>query len=927
MADLTHLEVSRTGPAFAEFPRSQLPLTRSRRPTQTIQIYGRCRAWYVYCSAFNALTWLMYRGSDAQHMQCHGLSTAIRSFRHQAFRSTFTPKPTRNAPYFTFPTRPVTLSRPFASAALANAPVRCVEAETSPKLSPAALARAASQTIRMCGKEKQFGDALYILNSMRFSIYPPSSKPPLSPRGRVKSTLVPKPERSLLSSTPSSIRDYTFIDFGQPVPTRLASHSFLHSLVKAGFPTKAAAQAELMMADGIRIHTKTMESILASTVDQSSYPPIQSLRVPPRKAHLDVSKYPIVDTHTRIAVRLLEEARRRRQERTQRMYDLVINACLIQGEIIVASLLFIMLIKDWQLRRALKNQRANNPPPESSEPLTASSLSSLHPTRPIHWSLLERIDRTLTTRKDPRDPLFQNAIQALANLAFTVDTGQYPSRLMGGLIKALYSVPKSHAGVYVGSPTEVNPVNAYRYIHQVLMRLVGDAGGTRDKQRDLAARRKFNVKAFNTLLHYCLRHRLSKVHASNLLEVMRDKGRDGIVSSVNILLRSSTLLRDDTIRMDRRCSAQTVDSAPTALLSVCRSKLPLTRWAHIIDVLKLELAVRYPSEPVIHIPATPDPYTATGLIAHLTATDRGHIIAEKLIDIIPELVPTEDGSRIPIEERGRRAVPYGPYFFTSVLNALAKGGRTGYAERVWKLAVEAEKASRAGGNNSWFLPIHAYTCMIQLYSKEARAGKVAATRNGNRGAIGLGRRRCGMRIASAMARGKWVFRTVQARCERSETAKGRDDALGQVQLGQVQLALREFTPDERYFNALLELYGRRALRYARPMKSRKSYWRRLEKFASRRFAGSGVTAVHWNPMLAEIVTEMHKYGYKVPGSFRFLLVGRISCGDIGDFEPLQPIRPGPLPLPRQNPHRIPVLKSRGLPVPRGKPRRRTRRGV
>ena len=742
---------------------------------------------------------------------------------------------------------------------------------------------------------------------MRFSIYPPNSNPPPPPppSERAASTWIPKPERSrLLSSTPS-VNGYTFINFGQPVPTRLASHSFLHSLVNAGLPTKAAAQAELMMADGIRIRTKTMESILASTVDQSSYPPIQPSKVLPfRKApHNAPSKYPILDAHTRIAVRLLEEARRRRQERTERMYDVVINACLIQGEIIVASLLFIMLIKDWQLRSALKNQCANNPLSEPSKPPTAPPF---YPTRQTYWSLLERINHTLTTRKDPQDPLFRNALQALANLAFAVDTGLFPSRFMGSLIKALYSVPKSDARVYIGSPPKAR-LNAYEYIHEVLMRLADDAGGKRDKQMDLVAGRKFNSHAFNALLYYCVYRRMSKAHASDLLEAMKKKRFGITVHSANLLLRCSTLLRDDSIRVDRRCPAHTADSAPIALPPTPHPNLPLTRWAHIVDVLKLEHALQYPSDPVIHTPATPNSYTVTGLITHLTATNRGHIIAEKLYEIIPELnLVDEDGSRVTIEERGRCTVSYGPYFFTTVLNALVKGGRIRYAEQVWRLAVAAEKASWVDRTEPWFLPIHAYTCMLQLYSEEGSPGKVTASSSRNRS---------NRRSASAMVMGKQVFRTVQFRCRFLESVEGRDV------LSQVPPALQKFTPDERYFNALLDLYGSRALGYARPMKNRRGYWRWLEKITGNRFARSGVTTDYWHPMLAEIIPEMDKYGYKVPEGLRFLLVGRISNVDIGGSEPWQATRPGPLPL-RRSLQYIPVLKTRGLPVPRGRPRRR-----
>jgi len=852
-------------------------------------------------------------------MQCYRWSTAIRSFRLPAFNSAFTPNPTRNASRSTFPTRLVVQSRLLVSAALANAAkqaARRVETETSPTLSQAALARAASQTIRMCAKERQFGDALYILNSMRFSIYPPGSNPQ-PPRKQAASTWAPKPS-GLLSSTPSSINNYTFINFGQPVPTRLASHSFLHSLVKAGLPTKAAAQAQLMMADGVRIRTRTMESILASAVDRSPYPPIQSPTAPLGKFNVQaLHKYRIADEHTYVAVHLLEEARRRRQERTHRMYDIVINACLIQGEIIVASLLFIIAIKDWQLREALKNQCANNPPPEPSEPLNSSPL---HPTWKTRLSLFERINHTLATRKDPEDPLFQNAIQALANLAFAVDTGQFPPRYMGSLIKALYSVPRSPTIVYIGSPPEVRPVNAYKYINQVLVRLVDDAGGKRDSQRDLAAGRNFNAHAYTALLHYCLGRRLSKIYASNLLEAMENR----IEPSANLLLRSSTLLRDDTIRMNR-CPAHTAP-APVVPLSTHRGTFPSTRWAHIVHTLKLELAVRYPSEPIIHTPAAPDRHTVTDLISHLTATGHGHIIAEKLTDIIPELSPRDEyGLRCPIGERGRHAVSCGPRFFTAVLNALVKGGRTRYVEWVWRLALEAEKASWADGNESWLLPIHAYTCVVQSSSKEGRVRKVTMSlrRNGKGGVVGRGGRGFATRIASATAVGKEVFLAVQARCRFLEIAE-RDRTFN---LG--PLALWETTPDERYFNALLDLYGRRVLGYARPMKSRKGYWKLLEKAASDRFTRSGVPTVHWHPMLAEIAAEMRKYGYDVPEGLRFLFVGRVSSLDVGDSESLQPVQSGPLPLPRRNYHRIPILKTRGLPIPRGKgkPRRRIRRGV
>jgi hypothetical protein len=200
--------------------------------------------------------------------------------------------------------------------------------------------------------------------------------------------------------------------------------------------------------------------------------------------------------------------------------------------------------------------------------------------------------------------------------------------------------------------------------------------------------------------------------------------------------------------------------------------------------------------------------------------------------------------------------------------------------------------------------------MLQLYSDEGRVRKATGS---------LRRYRSERRIVSAMAMGKRVFRTVQVRCQLLETAERKGV------LSRAPPALRKFAPDERYFNALLDLYGRRALRYARPMKNCRGYWRWLEKIANGRFVRSGVATIHWHPMLAEIVAEMHKYGYKVPEGLRFLLVGRIPDVDVGGSETVQAVRPGLLPPSRRNPRHIPVLKTRGWPVSRGKPRRRVRR--
>jgi len=56
----------------------------------------------------------------------------------------------------------------------------------------------------------------------------------------------------------------------------------------------------------------------------------------------------------RRSVALLNAFRHCRYHRTESMYERVIEACLLQGEIVTAALLFVLLVRDWQGRRTVQ---------------------------------------------------------------------------------------------------------------------------------------------------------------------------------------------------------------------------------------------------------------------------------------------------------------------------------------------------------------------------------------------------------------------------------------------------------------------------------------------------------------------------------------------------------------------------------------------
>ncbi|KAG8933341.1 hypothetical protein FRC02_012093 [Tulasnella sp. 418] len=61
-----------------------------------------------------------------------------------------------------------------------------------------------------------------------------------------------------------------------------------------------------------------------------------------------------LDYSTQRAILFVRVARHARQKRTTHMYKRIIDACLIQGEVIVGTLLFVLLVRDWQARQMIK---------------------------------------------------------------------------------------------------------------------------------------------------------------------------------------------------------------------------------------------------------------------------------------------------------------------------------------------------------------------------------------------------------------------------------------------------------------------------------------------------------------------------------------------------------------------------------------------
>ena len=838
------------------------------------------------------------------------------------------------------------------------------EASTESQLSSAQISRAAAQAVRLSFATGDIRNAYYIVNSLRLS-------------------LLRKNNRSLLNipGVRSQIARFDPIVFPQFASPRLAAHALLHGLIRAGLTSKASQQAHLMMRDGIKIRSGSFDTTLSSLLSKATSSKVSATqRMDEGPAILHLRPSMVSDPCTRCAVRLLLQSHRSRQRRSQNAYQSLINACLLQGEILVGSLLFAMVVQEWRLPRLVAHLGNNCEDSEAPvEPIRESSRVCLghrrYPVVPqaqLMHAILSSIDPTMSQE----DPDFHTSLQALANLAVLLDRRQIPFPHIAPLIRALYRCPRMDDLVWIHIDRIPTQVKAYPYFHGVLKRLMASLPSTYPSQGNYSVLPPLDLNAYNTLLHYALRHRCSPALANDLMMHMttqRQKPLQPDITTYNILLRSGTLIRRHDVveyslaqmrrNLDGGKGTESVEKSNIrkgVTSSQLRMALLTSRFRKALFRMDTEKLNILPKG--LNVPLKADSFTLTSYLAYLTSTGQPHIVARILFRLLPELCIIDHpswGSMSANERRNlsrlsrracvQRAVEYGPYFFTAVLNALCKAGKTGLAERVWLLAKEAERVSwihefmpRSG---PWCLPVHAYTSMMQCYAAEARRGltlrgrvrggpstqvqsthgdardwtpqtkrhvrgwaRFILTRNkafSRRVCRGLAGRRMGNVLFRSMKSGGTAVYQALMNVKRVDRGKWRNVDIP--------------TPDARFFNAALALFARNPGMRIRGARTARPYWRRRLRLARSRYASQGAFEKHWNPQLQAVTREMTAAGYVLPIALRYLFVGRWTPGTWQKDKPRQlDVQPFFFPLSQRSsprPHAVPTVKTRGLPIP------------
>ncbi|KAH0839554.1 hypothetical protein J3R83DRAFT_443 [Lanmaoa asiatica] len=820
---------------------------------------------------------------------------------------------------------------------------------------PQHLAIFAAKAVRIACSTGAFRDAHFIINSLHSSNRPDA----------------PQPKPIKLPFMPAF--EFTPITFDKPISPRLSAHVMLHHIIRNDSPLRAYETAQILMKKGIPLRQATLLKVTEALLHA---PPTVFSVLKEKGASmfhspgflpdsLPINPDAIEDDPLRFALMLLLKARENRRQCSDRAFEALVNFCLLQGEIIMGSLLFVLLVKDYEAKAQKAQEiKARLTAQEVCQGVASPQLidrwkeliRSRLPSKRLLKTITQQCEEELSDDSGDR----QEVLQALANLAGLIDSRSMPFSDVSHLLRVLYSCPKLPNTVMILEGNSERTVNAHQYFHRVIFGLLQNLPTRKTKDPPAKHRGKrvhvmppLSRETYNTLVHYALRHRLSVSLARNVLHHMEHVRRPGLkpdTTTYNIVVRSSTLLRRNDIVSfvvaELRKLKENTDHGITVPSDLPhRHPRPGSNSQSFSELLTLSPASS-------NVPA--DMYTLTSYITHLTSTGNPHVVASILFHVLPELIivdhpawgdnPPSAYERAAMARRARqerlyRAVSLGPHFFTSVLNALSKAGKTGLAERVWLLAKQAEKISWLRGGteglevvDGWCLPVHAYTIMMQVYAAEARKGfRVASLETGDHkwqphteskdkvkgwaryvlakdkiAGRNRSRRTLGLRMGAVLYRS--MFRA----------ARDIYDTLTRI-VPNAQPRVYNLQPDARFFNAALEMFGRQSGTMRRAAQTRPTHWRQKERKAMMRYSRRGIVPRNCNPFLQRVVHGMLDAGFEVPMAYRRLFLGTWVYASM-NRRGVTVVNRQPLAFPRPKkrflPYALPTHKERGLPIQR-----------
>ncbi|GJJ07662.1 hypothetical protein Clacol_001867 [Clathrus columnatus] len=533
---------------------------------------------------------------------------------------------------------------------------------------------------------------------------------------------------------------------GRQTPSRLVAHSLVHSLLRKGQVMDAAYEMKYIMSLGVTFHHRTLQkniSLLCSipfsgTANQTVTSNFIVDSVYPgdsESSFLLSALYSRLPPPTRLATSLLITGRRYRQKRTEEMFNRLIDACLLQGEIVIATLLFVLLVKDWQFRSVVRasgsrdeplvcdtetQQRLSHlgfPSPSFGKTIALHRLKIPYPEPATLQRILSSIKDRMVFTNTPTEAHL-DSIKSLALLASLVEEKSLPYGNISFLLRVIQDCPRGavYHTMTIRHRGQLQSLPVYKYLHNVLSDICYGLPSQKPKQADIVNPCMLpclDLRSYNTLLHYVLRHRRSPAMANQIIEHLISHRKPPLkpdIVTYNILLRSASLLGRNDI----------------AFIILERLKQPLNSGISSVEIPKLTSLDKQPRRNIpkqiatqtLTVPfrdhttsITPDTYTLSSYVIHLVLTDQLDIMMKTLLELFPILILPANrwqGDSSEFQLSLERAVSYGPYVLAAFLDGCQKAGKTGMMERLWFLAKEAEF-------DSWKQPLDLELMLLGAY--------------------------------------------------------------------------------------------------------------------------------------------------------------------------------------------------------------------
>mgnify|MGYP007051645043 CR=1 FL=1 len=730
---------------------------------------------------------------------------------------------------------------------------------------PAQAAFAAAAAVRHSIAQGNLADAYLILNSAYYA-QNYNSKSPFW--------------HLLASVIPQNAFGPSIIPFPVGTPTRLIAHSLLHGLIEHRYYKQAADLSEALVENGVKLHYRSLNKVFTLLCDPDSGAPMlevntaQLMSKNAFRSTLDASL--VSHQGAARAFQLLQVVRQSRQRRTRKMFKLLIMLCVINGEVIMASLIFGLMTRDWNAYVA----ECKDLPSEAPTPYPVGEAP-----------ILEAIQQIFNDRH-PVD--VSHAVQALANMADLVERNSYLGYQSRTLVQLIARATQAvDFKVWVPSKTNGKLIqrDADSYFDEVLLNL------TRNLPiKEGEGNRLLSVPAYKELVRYMVLHRGSFHLGEKIMHHMQHI-RDPPLKDKQDLEAIAPIWAMAALKWgDESCWDQ-------AFKFGLRGADERTRDRTISHAERFSTLI---------LNGHRDPDFKTGFYLRVLV-DLGHpdFVKPHLDLLLPSIHTHPDCSPSEHQQKQRDMrllVSRGPEWFTLILDALYKCGFTGTMSDVWRYAKQVESFGWTiqGEKNApapWSLGIQAYSVMLARLAEEVEHGgkyrmvwvggekklvEVPEERR-RQPALGFQNRVRGdeegvgvdvrpipqTRYEAAYTRAWNIYR--QAFSANAKYTQLVEERLGSEGRKDFHRKHEIPVPDAYFFNQMLKIVGRQEESLPKDVGLKKhqiipAAWNRLAE-AEFHFRTTGMPLKELKEDLEEVGRDIVEAGYEIPLGYREYFVG------------------------------------------------------